>query len=107
MIYNFTLALSNITIENFEDVLYKAGCSDALINYKNKTYYLDFTRKGNSLIAAVGSAMKEIRTITNNEIILIKYSIEKDKDKLDSFDWFLLLIGVILVFYGVYHLFII
>lgn len=62
--YQFTLVLKNVDefTENLEDSLYESGCSDALINFKNGTVYLDFDREAASLREAVISAIKDVET---------------------------------------------
>lgn len=62
--YQFTLVLDGVddTTPNLEDVLFEAGCSDALINYKNGTVYLDFDRASDDLEQAVISAIKDIES---------------------------------------------
>jgi len=61
-VYQFTLILKNIneSTSGLEDSLYKAGCDDALINYRNGTVYLDFDRESISFKSAVISAIKNV-----------------------------------------------
>ena len=63
--FHFSLVLKNVdaNTKNLEDILYEAGCDDALINYRNNTVYLDFDRESTSLEEAVISAIKSIQSI--------------------------------------------
>src|SRR4051812_26849095 len=60
--YEFTLVLDGIDdeTEKLEDQLFEAGCDDALINFRYRTVYLDFSREAKSLEDAVISAIKAI-----------------------------------------------
>ncbi len=61
MSHIFTLAVSGIdTTRNYEDKLYEAGCSDALIAVVNGTLYLDFEREAPSFDQAVNSARRDV-----------------------------------------------
>jgi len=62
MTYAFTLEVSGIVTgrENYEDVLYEAGCDDALIAVVNETMFLDFHRGGLSFEDAVKSASHDV-----------------------------------------------
>lgn len=62
--YQFTLILDGVddTTPNLEDILFGAGCDDALINFKNGTVYLDFDRESENLEEAVISAIKDIES---------------------------------------------
>lgn len=62
--YQFTLILDGVddTTPGLEDALFKAGCDDALINYKNGTVYLDFDREGENLERVILSAIKDIES---------------------------------------------
>jgi hypothetical protein len=61
-IYQFTLILKDVdeNTSNLEDSLFKAGCSDALINFRNETVYLDFNRTANSREEAIRSAIQDV-----------------------------------------------
>ena len=56
--YHFILVLSNTAREkeNLEDILYEAGCDDALIFHKNNIIYLEFDRESKSLEDALLTA---------------------------------------------------
>lgn len=62
--YQFTLILDGVddTTPHLEDILYAAGCDDALINFKNGTVYLDFDRSENSLEQAIISAINAVES---------------------------------------------
>jgi hypothetical protein len=63
-LYHFTLVLDGVDAEtpNLEDALFEAGCDDALINYKNSTVYLDFSREAQDLEQAIISAIKAVES---------------------------------------------
>jgi len=63
-IYQFTLVLKDVdeNTPGLEDILYNAGCDDALINFREGTVYLDFDRKAESLREAVISAIKNVES---------------------------------------------
>ena len=63
-IFEFTLVLDNVDDQtaNLEDHLFKAGCDDTLINFRNGTVYLDFQRKAASLEDAVISAIQNVES---------------------------------------------
>lgn len=63
--YEFTLILNGAddTTAKLEDSLYEAGCDDVLINFKNGTVYLDFTRQAHSLNEAVILAIKQVESM--------------------------------------------
>jgi transcriptional regulator with XRE-family HTH domain len=69
--YPFVLVLKNIdeNTPNLEDILYEAGCDDALINFRNGTVYLDFDRQAISLEEAVMSAIKDIEASSISPIV--------------------------------------
>jgi len=62
--HQFTLILKNVDEKtpHLEDELYKTGCDDALINFRNGTVYLDFDRGSLSLEKAVMSAINAIES---------------------------------------------
>jgi hypothetical protein len=70
-IYQFRLVLRNIDEKtpNLEDFLYKAGCDDALINFRNGTVYLDFDREAFSFEQAVIQAIRDIESSPINAIV--------------------------------------
>jgi hypothetical protein len=63
-IYQFTLVLKNVDEKtaSLEDSLYEAGCSDALINFRNDAVYLEFDRESSSMEEAVISAIKDVQS---------------------------------------------
>lgn len=70
-IYQFTLILKNVDehTPGLEDSLYKAGCNDALINFRSGTVYLDFDRKATALENAVVSAIKDVESSSIKAIV--------------------------------------
>ena len=66
--YQFTLLLSDVNSQTIglEDTLFKAGCDDALINFKNGTVYLDFDRTGESFESVVISAIQNVESASVN-----------------------------------------
>src|SRR3984957_1338306 len=62
--YSFTLVLKNVdeTTAYLEDSLYEAGCSDALINFREGSVYLDFDRDASSLEEAVICAIRDVES---------------------------------------------
>lgn len=58
----FTLVLQNagVHLTNLEDLLFEAGCSDALICSYNNTVYLEFDRTAVSADIAISSAINDI-----------------------------------------------
>jgi len=62
-IYQFTLVLKNVDEKiALEDSLYEAGCSDALINFRNDAVYLEFDRESSSIEEAVISAIRDVKS---------------------------------------------
>jgi hypothetical protein len=62
--YQFTLTLKSVDekTDSLEDCLYEAGCSDALINFRNGTVYLEFDRESSSFEEAVISAIRDVKS---------------------------------------------
>jgi hypothetical protein len=62
MNFSFTLQVAGIDThkDNYEDVLYEAGCDDALIAVVRNTLFLDFDREAGSYDEAVRSARRDI-----------------------------------------------
>ncbi len=61
--YRFTLTLrglSGLTDEAL-DRLFEAGCDDGLFGVRDGVVFADFTRESDSLVEAVGSALRDIR----------------------------------------------
>ncbi len=60
--HHFILVLSQITenTEGLEDILFEAGCDDALIFYKNNTVYLEFDRESANFENAIFSAIRAV-----------------------------------------------
>lgn len=73
--YQFTLVLHNYggTSDELADALYEAGCSDALINFRNNAIYLDFDRVAPSLEKAVLSGLLDIsNTNLSFKVVAVK-----------------------------------
>lgn len=67
-LFNFICILKNaeeITI-NLEDSLFEAGCSDALVSYRNGDIYLEFDREAESIEQAVISALQQFKAAHAN-----------------------------------------
>ncbi len=64
MVYNFTLILSGLSepTENIDGALYEAGCSDALLGFRNRTPYLEFDRNASSLESAILSSIRDVES---------------------------------------------
>ena len=63
MSHMFTLQVSGIdTATDYEDQLYRAGCSDALPAVVNGALYLDFDRDAPSFEEAVKSARHDVES---------------------------------------------
>jgi hypothetical protein len=60
--HSFTLYVAGITTEDdrYEDVLFEAGCGDALIGVLGEEMYLDFDRAAPSFEEAVKSAVQNV-----------------------------------------------
>ena len=67
-IYQFTLVLDGVDEQTsqLEALLYKAGCDDALINFRNGAVYLDFDREATNLENAVISAIQSVENISKD-----------------------------------------
>ena len=59
--HEFTLVLSGVddNTPELEDKLFEAGCDDVLVNFRNGTVYLDFSREAASILEAVISAIHQ------------------------------------------------
>ena len=60
--YTFTLALEGVDhhTPNLDDVVFQAGCDDALLYSRNGGVFLDFEREGSSFEEAVNSAINDL-----------------------------------------------
>jgi hypothetical protein len=63
-VYQFTLVLDGVDEKTpcLEDILFEAGCGDALINYRNGTVYLNFDRESEDLEQVIISAIKNVES---------------------------------------------
>ena len=61
--HSFTLQVTGINTdtEQYEDALYNAGCTDALIAVIDGTVFIDFNRKAASYDLAVQSATRSVQ----------------------------------------------
>ncbi len=66
--FNFTLVLGGVneSTPGLEDVLFEAGCDDALVNFRNGTVYLDFDRVSLNFEDAVISAIQQVESAPLN-----------------------------------------
>ncbi len=69
--FQFSLMLSGVdaNTSGLEDVLYEAGCDDALLNFKNGTAYLDFDREAANFEEAIISAIKDVESASVKPIV--------------------------------------
>lgn len=63
MIFRFTLDLQTDFFDGIEDLIYDAGCSDALVYSQNGRVYLDFDREADTKDQAIESALKALQNI--------------------------------------------
>lgn len=70
-LYQFTLVLDGVdeNTPDLEDKLYCANCDDALINFRNRTVYLDFDREADSLENAIITAIKDVESAFLNAVV--------------------------------------
>lgn len=64
MIYDFTLSISrpNVDYDSAANLLFEAGCSDALFGVSGGEYQLDFSREATSFHEAVFLAIRDVRS---------------------------------------------
>lgn len=64
MSHSFTLKVSGIdaTRDGYQDALYEAGCSDALIAVVDDALFLDFDREAPSFEEAVETAKHDVES---------------------------------------------
>jgi hypothetical protein len=60
--HSFTLRVAGISTEDdhYEDILFEAGCGDALIGVLAEETFLDFDRAASSFDEAVKSAIQDV-----------------------------------------------
>mgnify|MGYP003438397710 FL=1 len=63
MIFFFFLDLQTDFFDGIEDLIYDAGCSDALVYSQNGRVYLDFDREADTKDQAIESALKALQNI--------------------------------------------
>ena len=63
MIFRFTVDLQTDFFDGIEDLIYDAGCSDALVYSQNGRVYLDFDREADTKDQAIESALKALQNI--------------------------------------------
>jgi hypothetical protein len=56
----FTLQVANIEADRYEDVLFEAGCDDAVVALVDGAMFLDFDREAPSLGEAIESAVYNV-----------------------------------------------
>jgi hypothetical protein len=61
MIFQFTVDLHCDFFDCIEDLIYDAGCSDALVCSQNGKAYLEFDREADNKDQAIESALKALR----------------------------------------------
>ena len=69
-VYEFTLILEDVNDDtpHLEDQLFNAGCDDTLINFREGSVYLDFSRTANSLDEAITSAVQAVSSISKTKV---------------------------------------
>jgi len=71
MSHLFAIQVSGIDLKrDYEDILYGAGCDDALIAVIDDVVYLDFTREAPSFDQAVESAKRDVAR-TGGQIVRV------------------------------------
>ena len=63
MIFRFTVDIQTDFFDGIEDLIYDAGCSDALVYSQNGRVYLDFDREADTKDQAIESALKALQNI--------------------------------------------
>ena len=63
MIFRFTVDLQTDLFDGIEDLIYDAGCSDALVYSQNGRVYLDFDLEADTKDQAIESALKALQNI--------------------------------------------
>ena len=63
MIFRFTVDLQTDFFDGIEDLIYDAGCSDALVYSQNGRVYLDFDREADTKDQAIESALRALQKI--------------------------------------------
>ena len=63
MIFRFTVDLQTDFFDGIEDLIYDAGCSDALVYSQNGRVSLDFDREADTKDQAIESALKALQNI--------------------------------------------
>ncbi len=71
--YQFTLIVegSDLQSDDAADALFDAGCDDALVGRSDGTQYLDFDREADVLEDAVLSAIADVESISDVEVIRV------------------------------------
>ena len=66
--YHFTIVIRDtVSSADIEDCLYEAGCSDALVCWRDRVPYLEFDREAIDAKTAVHSALDDIRRANHIE----------------------------------------
>lgn len=60
--YNFVLILAGLTKpdSHIEDALFKAGCNDAVLAFRNRVGYLEFDREATEIVEAIVTAVTDV-----------------------------------------------
>lgn len=77
MNYQFSIIIQDISfdIPHLEDMVFNAGCSDALIYQKNQQVQLEFDREAINELDAINSAIRQLEkaSFKNLQVKLYKY----------------------------------
>ncbi|MFC2753632.1 MAG: XRE family transcriptional regulator [Cardiobacterium sp.] len=69
--YHFTIVIRDtVSSADIEDCLYEAGCSDALVCWRDRVPYLEFDREAIDAKTAVHSALDDIRRAGFHDLVL-------------------------------------
>lgn len=71
-LYHFSILIRDAEKEmpNLEDILFEAGCDDALICFYNQSVYLEFDREAKTAQEAIQSAFNDIRQAGFSDLVL-------------------------------------
>lgn len=77
MNYQFSIIIQDISFDfpHLEDIVFNAGCSDALIYQKNQQVQLEFNREAMNELDAINSAIRQLEkaSFKNLQVKLYKY----------------------------------
>ncbi|MEG9482226.1 hypothetical protein QMO40_07985 [Mannheimia bovis] len=71
-LYHFSILIRDAekAMPNLEDILFEAGCDDALICFYNQSVYLEFDREAKTAQEAIQSAFNDIRQAGFSDLVL-------------------------------------